>query len=147
MPRVLWRESHRPVTGTFSRPQAHSVPRSRGGAVSPVLSLESKGFALKSHLVSLCLLLELKQENPQEACESPLRPVGDIFKHWMSCLSTVCLEQRMGEGLGAGPAASSRPSAHLQMEAIILGGPSWEPPSLLMVLEPCVSSSTVSCTR
>ena len=46
-----------------------------------ILSLQSKGFGLKNQFVSLCLLLKLKHENPQEACESPLGPIGDIFKH------------------------------------------------------------------
>lgn len=52
-----------------------------------------------------------------------VRPVGDIFKHWMNCLSTVCFEAEDGEGFGEVPAASNRPSAHLQTKAIILMGP------------------------
>lgn len=72
-----------------------------------------------------------------------VRPVGDIFKHWMNCLSTVCFEAEDGEGFGEVPAASNRPSAHLQTKAIILMGPlGGPPPPPLMFLEPSLSSST-----
>lgn len=115
---------------------------SRGGPDRPSLSLESRASGLKHSLASLCLLLELKHENPQEACESPLRPVGDIFKHWMSCLSTACFGAENGGGVGEVLATPGTPSACLQMEAIMSGGPSQGPPSLLMFLEPHVFSST-----
>lgn len=31
-----------------------------------------------------------------------VRPVGDIFKHWMNCLSTVCFEAEDGGGVWRG---------------------------------------------